>query len=163
MARPLQHPKPKRIAVTPAVAAALAARAEQGLPHEVCGLLLGPARRTEGVVLVDELSESPNLAAAEGHDRFEIDPELHLRLRRELRGTGRTVLGLYHSHPNGTADASRADHMGGKLEPGLIWLIVPVVGGRAAHPAAYWATERGLVPVPLDYDATPSQQGDQQQ
>ena len=160
MNRPVDHKRPRRIVISAVVDRALADAARQGLPLEVCGLLLGPAALVDGIARIDELAPSPNLAAQEGADRFEIDPALHLRMRREMRGTGRTVLGLYHSHPNGSADASRADHMGGRLEPGLIWLIVPVLSGKAHHPAAYFSTAKGLVPLPLDCE---TQEGEAQQ
>jgi len=150
MPRPLQHKRPSRVVITAEIDQALQQLAVAGLPLEICGLLLGPAAVMDGVARIDALAPSPNLAAEEGVDRFEIDPELHLRLRRELRGSDRGVLGLYHSHPNGSAEASRADHMGGRLEPGLIWLIVPVVAGRPSHPAAHYSTDKGLVPLPLD-------------
>mgnify|MGYP003888986891 CR=1 FL=1 len=123
-------------------------------PAEACGLLIGPENPKDGIQLIDGFVPSPNNAEGAGIDRFEIDPGLHLRTRRELRGTGRTVVGLYHSHPNGSALASAVDEAGARLEPGLIWLILPIkfAGSTiaAGFPAAYLAGRQKMRPLPLD-------------
>lgn len=143
-------PQPKHVELTEAVAQALQQAAQADKQHEVCGLLLGAEHWRAGTLLVDEVAPSPNLTRGAAQDSFEIDPVLHLRLRRDLRGTGRTVVGLYHSHPNGSSHPSEADHQGARLEPGLLWLIVPLDrAGIAGYPAAFWATRHSLSPLPL--------------
>lgn len=144
----------ERIMVLQSVLDAMAVHASADHPAEACGLLLGPEVVSDNIQLIDEIVPSPNNAAAAGNDRFEIDPGLHLRTRRELRDTGRTVVGLYHSHPNGSALASTVDEAGARLEPGLIWLILPMkMQGQAitaGFPAAYMAGKQRLLPLPLD-------------
>lgn len=143
-------PQPRHVELSEAVAQALQQAAQADTQHEVCGLLLGLDQWRDGTLLVDEIAPSPNLTRGAAQDSFEIDPALHLRLRRDLRGTGRTVVGLYHSHPNGSSHPSEADHQGARLEPGLLWLIVPLdKAGLSGYPAAYWATRHLLSPVPL--------------
>lgn len=84
-------------------------------PLEACGLLLGQP----GAVL--EAHPARNVAdRPERH--FEIDPALLLRLHREARGRGLSVLGHYHSHPNGQLAPSRRD-AARALENGQIWVI----------------------------------------
>ena len=39
--------------------------------------------------------------ASEPATRYRIDPAEHIALTRHLRGTGRSILGAYHSHPHG--------------------------------------------------------------
>jgi len=90
-------------------------------PRECCGLLEGFA---DGVLLrVIALHPTANLA--QQPDRFEIDPAAHIALQRALRGTGRSVLGCYHSHPNGRAEPSGLDRENAD-EGGFLWLIVAV-------------------------------------
>ena len=64
-----------------------------------------------------------NLAAEP--DRFEIDPSVHIRLLRALRGTGRDIVGCYHSHPNGRAELSPRDRQSAGDE-NFIWLIAAI-------------------------------------
>lgn len=154
----------ERIKLYDQVFAVMARHAGVDHPAEACGLLLGPEQPKEGVQLVDEAVPSPNNAAMAGNDRFEIDPGLHLRTRRALRGTGRTVVGLYHSHPNGSAQASAVDEAGARLEPGLIWLILPMKLQSqtitAGFPAAYLAGKQAMKPLPLDIQSADQETGD---
>src|SRR3546814_383617 len=56
-------------------------------------------------------------------DRFELDPAVHLRVQRELRGTAERVIGHYHSHPNGLAEPSAVDLAAAAHDPRMLWLI----------------------------------------
>ncbi len=84
------------------------------LPQECCGLLVGAD------LAVTRLVPSPNLA--NGNDRFEIDPGLHIGWQRKLRDGKEQVIGLYHSHPTGEAAPSDRD-LEDAAYPGWIWLI----------------------------------------
>ncbi len=83
-------------------------------PREACGFLLGPAG------IIDEALETGN--RAQGLDRFELDAQVHLRLQRDLRDSGRSIIGIFHSHPRGKAEPSAID-IAQALYPGWIWLI----------------------------------------
>jgi desampylase len=97
----------------------LMAEARAAFPNECCGLVEGE-RRGETVLAV-ALHATTNLAddPAAG---FEIDPAVHIRLRSALRGTGREIVGCYHSHPNGRPTPSGRDRAQGG-EAGFVWLI----------------------------------------
>jgi proteasome lid subunit RPN8/RPN11 len=83
---------------------------------EVCGLLLGhPGAITTAV-------PARNVAADPGRS-FEIDPATLLRVHREARAAGQTVIGHYHSHPNGSAGPSKRD-AARAIDNGQIWLII---------------------------------------
>jgi [CysO sulfur-carrier protein]-S-L-cysteine hydrolase len=41
--------------------------------------------------------------------RFRVDPAVHIQLNRQLRGTRRAVVGVYHSHPTTSAEPSLSD------------------------------------------------------
>ena len=111
---------------------AVAAACEAAYPEEACGLLSGVA--AAGEWRVRAAHPSANLAA-DPRTTFEVDPALRLRLHRTLRGAGEDVVGVFHSHPDSPAEPSPRD-LERAWEPDLAWLILSVVGGRAAAPAA---------------------------
>jgi proteasome lid subunit RPN8/RPN11 len=96
------------------------ARAEA--PRECCGLLLGCAP------LIDECVPSPNLDP--NPNRYEIDAALHVSTNRRLRGTGRAVIGAYHSHPHSPASPSPSD-VAEAYYSEFIWMIVSLAGPEA--------------------------------
>ncbi len=124
----------------------IARAAEAAYPEECCGLLVGPGgeggkggKRRWRVVRVEA---SANLAEGDRRRRFEVDPGLLIRLHRELRGGETRVIGVYHSHPDHPAEPSAHD-LELAREPGLVWLIVSVVGGRATDASAHVLAEDG--------------------
>lgn len=107
--------------------------AEQAYPNECCGLLIGH-RRPAGEVDVVRVARSDNFGKA--RDRFEIDPRLWVDLTRALRGSAERVVGLYHSHPDRSAQPSSIDLEAAWGEE-MAWLIVAVEGGQAIHVSAH--------------------------
>jgi proteasome lid subunit RPN8/RPN11 len=104
------------VAIASGVADSLREAAAAAAPNEACGLLIGQSGRIEAAV------PSRNVAAHPERS-FEIDPATLLRTHREVRASGRRVIGHYHSHPDGDAapsarDAARA------VEDGQLWLII---------------------------------------
>lgn len=112
--------------------AQLAAEARAAFPKECCGLIEG--RMGGSALAVTALHPTTNLS--ETPDRFEVDPAEHIRLLRALRGTGRDILGCYHSHPNGLAEPSETDRQRAADEE-FVWLIQPVTADGAAQPAGF--------------------------
>ena len=109
--------------------------AESAAPEEACALLIG--RRGLGDDWrVSRVEASANVAANRAR-RFEVDPGLRIGLERELRGSEQTVLGVWHSHTNGSPEPS-AEDAARVYEPELVWLITAVADGEAVHTAA-WA------------------------
>lgn len=102
----------------------LVAEARRACPEECCGLLEGVREGEEVTVLA--LHPAANVAD-DPKTGFLIDPVLHLRLARVLRGTGREIVGCYHSHPAGRAEPSARDREGGG-EAGFVWIIAGVAG-----------------------------------
>jgi proteasome lid subunit RPN8/RPN11 len=99
--------------------------ARAAFPRECCGLAEGV--REEQTVRVTAIHPARNLAAEA--DRFEIDPADQIRVIRTLRGTGRDIVGCYHSHPNGRAEPSERDREGAFGED-FLWLILALAQGR---------------------------------
>jgi len=102
-----------------ALADALRAAAGAAYPNECCGLLEG--MRTGNVFHVQALHPARNLAARS--DRFEIDAADHIAAQKAARANGRTIIGCYHSHPDGAARPSDTDGLGAAQDD-FLWLIV---------------------------------------
>lgn len=89
-------------------------QARSAYPQECCGLIVGRAGR------VERLLPSENVSTGDKTKTFEIDPAVRFQLIRE---TGeRSMMGFYHSHPNGVPFPSDTDKAM-VYEPELIWLI----------------------------------------
>ena len=96
--------------------------ARAAFPRECCGLVEG--RLVSGVdgdeFHVTALHAARNLAPQA--DRFELAPEDHFQALKAARANGRSLIGCYHSHPNGRAEPSAADKNGAG-EENFLWLI----------------------------------------
>ncbi len=119
---------------------------EKSYPEEGCGLLLGPVPDgfdAPGRTLsVDEVRALPNgWDASAKTNRYLIDPRLLAKVENELSGSGRGVIGFYHSHPNHPAWPSPFDLM--MAWPCLSYWIVRVDGGKAADSRSWQRTEDG--------------------
>lgn len=122
--------------------------AADGYPYESCGIVLG--RRADSSLAVTRVLATPNEAeAAERRRRFIIEPKVVLELQRRLRGTGESIIGFYHSHPDAEARPSARDMTYFRLWPETVWLIVPVSGGEPGPPRAWWL-EDADAPAPRE-------------
>ena len=113
--------------LSPELRAQFAAQACAAFPRECCGLI-------EGVYdggAVRALALHPTANFSEDPNNFEIDPSAHLRLIRALRGSGREIVGCYHSHPRGLPQPSGRDVEQGGSD-GFVWLIAALSGAAAA-------------------------------
>jgi proteasome lid subunit RPN8/RPN11 len=108
-----------RADLPPAVVDALRAAARAAHPNECCGLLEG--MRDGDVFRVDAVHPAHNLAPRS--DRFEIDPADHIAAQKAARANGRSIIGCYHSHPDGAAAPSDIDAAGAAQED-FLWAIV---------------------------------------
>ena len=108
---------------------AIGRHGEAGYPNEICGLLIGERRGGDKVVREVIPVENAWEAIDEQHRRFLIEPEVLLREERRLRGTGREILGFYHSHPDHPAEPSETDRE--FAWPSYSYVIQEVRGGRA--------------------------------
>ena len=79
----------------------------RGYPHEVCGLLVG--RTIQGINEVLQWLPARNLNTERPKDRYEMDPKDFLRADREARRQGLAIVGIYHSHPDHSPQASATD------------------------------------------------------
>lgn len=101
---------------------AMIAHARRDAPRECCGLLVGTPRRVHAAVPCRNLARSVT--------RYTLDPRDHIRLRRELRETRLSIVGVYHSHPKGPARPSPADIAEARYSD-WVYAIVSLAGRRA--------------------------------
>ena len=121
--------------------------AEEAYPEEACGLLVGRVAPGEGY-RVSTVEVSANVAEPPRTRRFEVDPKLRLRLERALRESPDSVIGVYHSHPDGSAAPSETD-IAIIFEPDMVWLITAVTDGKAGETTGWRPTEDGSAFLPL--------------
>jgi len=114
--------------------------ARREAPNECCGLLVGTASKIEECVPLTNVAASPT--------RFLIDPREHIALNRRLRGSGREVIGTYHSHPAGEARPSATD-IAESHYPEFIHVIVSLADPEHADVRAYRIHGSDVRPVAL--------------
>ena len=130
------------LAISDALCERLAAEARLAAPRECCGLIEG--------VITDEgwhaeaLRASRNLASDPEHG-FLVDPRIQFDALRAVRGTGRIVIGCYHSHPAGPAEPSGRDRAEA-IDDGFVWLIA---AGNALAAYVFDARSRDFAPLIL--------------
>ena len=80
---------------------AVVRHAESARPHECCGILIGRGDEIVDAVGARNLADDPN--------RYLIDPQDHIDVRRRARAAGLSIVGFYHSHPHSAAWPSPTD------------------------------------------------------
>ena len=102
----------------------MVAHARRARPRECCGLLVGAGSRVAFAVPLRNVSRS--------RTRYRVDPAEHIALRRILRevAPAADIVGVYHSHPAGSATPSETD-VAEALYAGWIHVIVGLGGRRA--------------------------------
>ena len=99
---------------------------------------------------MEALALHPSINQAAEPDRFAIDPRLQFSLLRGLRGSGRSVIGCYHSHPNGRAEPSPRDAENA-FETDFLWLILALDDRDGeAELAAFTRVERDFATVRIE-------------
>jgi proteasome lid subunit RPN8/RPN11 len=99
------------IVLPEALRRAIERHAREAYPDECCGFLIGPdgpggAGDRREIVAVERAT---NEFDGERRRRFVIRPEEHRAIERRLDGTGRALVGFYHSHPDHPARPSEFD------------------------------------------------------
>ncbi len=107
---------------------AMRTNCEDCYPLEACGLLIG--RITTDGWHIDEAQAVANLSTERAADRFQLDPDAYRETDRHLRGSGREIIGIYHSHPDCPARPSPTD-LNNAWE-GFAYIIVSIDQGHTA-------------------------------
>ena len=119
---------------------------ERAFPEEGCGLLIGPIPddfdKPGRALEVDEARPLPNgWDASAKTNRYLIDPKIMARVETELSGTGRGVVGFFHSHPQVPAWPSPFDLT--MAMPCCSYWILQVRDGKAVDSRSWQRTEDG--------------------
>jgi proteasome lid subunit RPN8/RPN11 len=125
------------VRLTADVAQRLRVEARAAAPRECCGLLVGSPELIDECVATANLDPDPS--------RFLVDPAVHINLNRRLRGAGRGVVGVYHSHPRGGGGPSPSD-IAEAHYPEFVHVIVSNLDRPEPAIAAYRII-RGIVAV----------------
>jgi proteasome lid subunit RPN8/RPN11 len=137
-----------RLTVSRAVKRALIAHADREHPRECCGFLLGRGRRVSYAVAAANV--------AQGNSRYRIDDREHLQLRKRLRSfvPSIEIVGVYHSHPTGSAAASETD-IAEAMYPDWVYVIV---GPRSPHRSvrAFQFRSDGAREIALQWTGAPA-------
>ena len=113
------------IAIAPAVRRAIVAQSRREHPQECCGLLVGDRGRVLFAVSMRNIAASVT--------RYRVDDAAHLELRRLLRqfSPPLSLLGVYHSHPAGSAGPSPTD-IDEAMYPEWAYVIIGLEPRRAS-------------------------------
>ena len=103
--------------------------AQKTYPHECCGVMVGSVEN--GVKTVTELIPAENQRTDSPANRYLITPDLLNELEKNLKGTGRAIVGFFHSHPDVPARPSTYDQ--DHAWPWYSYLIVSVNKGQAGE------------------------------
>jgi proteasome lid subunit RPN8/RPN11 len=79
----------------------LLAHAKKEVPNEACGILAGRGRKVEAVYQMNNADRSS--------ETFFMEPKQQLKVMKEIRSSGRELLGIYHSHLASSAYPSSRD------------------------------------------------------
>jgi proteasome lid subunit RPN8/RPN11 len=141
----VKHPSgsPESIAITSDVLRAIVAHAADAAPRECCGLLVGTCCRVDESVPTRNVDPNPA--------RFQINPAEHIELNRRLRGSGRTVVGVYHSHPRSGAEPSDSD-VAEASYPEFVHVIVSLAVESNISVRAYRIAEGVVTPLALEIE-----------
>jgi proteasome lid subunit RPN8/RPN11 len=129
----------KRVDLPAALAKAIRAQAQAANPRECCGLLEGV--RGDASFQVTALHPVRNLSS--DARRFEMEPQDQFAAHRAARANGCSIIGCYHSHPQGEAKPSAADQAGAGEED-FLWLIA-----GAGQLNAFFYADGGFVSAEL--------------
>jgi len=113
------------IAIAPHVRRAILAQARREAPQECCGLLLGDRGRVLFAAAMRNVAGSST--------RYRVDDGAHLELRRVIRqfSPNLSILGVYHSHPAGTAEPSPTD-LAEAMYPDWAYVIIGLASPRTS-------------------------------
>ena len=107
------------LAIPKSIYAAVLAHGRRGFPQETCGILGG----NEGVV--SEFYPMTNTDQSREH--FMMEPKEQFAVARDLRAKGKTLVAIYHTHPDTPARPSEEDIRLART-PGVSTVILSLAG-----------------------------------
>lgn len=115
--------------LSPDVLLDISRQAAASYPREACGALVGAGEEVRhSVPLPNRDTRAPEVG-------FAVDPKDYLRVETEAESRGLSLLGFWHSHPDGLALPSAADRA--YAWEGLLTVIVSVTRGAPEEISAW--------------------------
>ncbi len=108
--------------------------AEEGYPHEVCGVMIGKDETVEYCIRCN------NLNTERAHDRYELDPKSYKEADEWARKKGLDIIGIYHSHPDHPSKPSQFDF--DRAWPDWGYIIFSINNGKYSD-ARLWYVDEG--------------------
>lgn len=136
----------------------LFAHARRTYPRECCGLIIGPPGEP---LEVDKIQPSRNVRqdhpelqadyfGKDDRQGYFIDPLEFIKISKDVREEGLLIRGVYHSHPDGPAVLSSADHHaavthdGKPLWPGWVYVVMGIANDKSPELRAFrWSLKSG--------------------
>lgn len=119
-----------------------------GLPDEACGILAGKDNRVERIYCMTNAKPGPAY--------YEMDAEEQFRVMKDIRESGRVMVGMFHSHPSGQAypssvDVEKAYWPGSQLPnyPDAVYVIVSLMNRTQPVVRGFSIEEGKVSEVPL--------------
>jgi proteasome lid subunit RPN8/RPN11 len=103
------------------------AHAEEAYPNECCGFFYGVE---DGKRMIEEARRVTNSKEGDQRRRFEVSPRDYMQAERYAEENGKTLLGVYHSHPDHPARPSEHDLK--QAVPYFSYIILSVQKGKVA-------------------------------
>jgi proteasome lid subunit RPN8/RPN11 len=131
----------RRLFLSDAMAETVLDAAARAHPAECCGLIEGTITPHGWRVMA--IHETANMAE-DPLRHFLIDPQVQFDLMRALRGSASSIIGCFHSHPDGAPQPSATDRANA-FETDFLWLIAGGSPGSGLTLRAYhFAEETGF-------------------
>jgi proteasome lid subunit RPN8/RPN11 len=104
---PIAQEVPMRLHLSALLGDALRELAKAEYPREACGLLIGSRR--DSVINISRIAQARNINQKRPHDRYLMDPVDFVEADRAARADGLEIVGIWHSHPDTSAEPSATD------------------------------------------------------
>lgn len=115
------------------------AHAQSGYPAEICGFLLGSLDLKAGEIHLEAGRPATNGRVDAAHHRYLIEPVEYQTVEREATNAGTQIVGIYHSHPDTSAEPSTFDLT--HAWPNQVYIIVSVRQGAVSDVKAWMLTD----------------------
>jgi proteasome lid subunit RPN8/RPN11 len=124
---------------------AMIEHAQDEFPNECCGVLIGRFGVFERVVPITSTSPSP--------DSYFMSPEEQIEIFTELWKSGESLLGIYHSHPEGPSFPSSMD-IRLAFHPDAVYLIVSLKNKKHPEVRAFRIEKQEVTQITINETAT---------
>lgn len=132
--------------LTPAQTEEIGRHALMESPYEACGIIAGVDKQVKRIIPVPNVATDPN-------NHYELDQKILVKTMFELEAENLSLLGFYHSHPNGHPIPSPTD-IKQATYPDAIYLIAGLAG-NTPRLAAWQIRSREVNSVDLHISVQP--------